>query len=99
MAGRFDRHDHRRGRGEPLAAASHPLRFGRPVAAGLAQTRHTDPLDDARTEADLHRARDAAAGTPSRPRRPLSVPARVWLAVAAAAALWLVIALIVLPLL
>lgn len=43
--------------------------------------------------------RDAAAGTPSRPRRSLSVPARVWLAVAAAAALWLVIALIVLPLL
>jgi hypothetical protein len=63
------------------------------VPAGLAQAKHTGPLDsDAGLEAqirDLHSGADAPAHGKA---RALSVPARVWIAVGAAALLWAAVA-------
>jgi hypothetical protein len=77
-----------------LVASLVPAR--RPVLiAGLAQSKHSGPLDsDTALEAQIRDVRDAA-GTPlSGKNRSLSVPARAWIAVAAAAALWAIIALV-----
>lgn len=73
-----------------LVPARRPL-----VLAGLAQSKHSGPLDsDTALEAQIRDVRDAS-GTPlSSKNRSLSVPARAWLAIAAAAALWAIIALV-----
>lgn len=66
--------------------------------AGLAQSRHTGPLDDSAVEAGLRQVRDLPAASAPPPQRALSVPARVWLAVGAAAAIWILIGLVFLML-
>lgn len=95
MAGRFDRRDRRHYFAKPVGAALRPL-FLRPApqaVAGLAQSRHTGPLDDSGIEAEIRQVRDMPAASTHGGRRVLSIPARAWLAVGAAAILWLLIGL------
>lgn len=64
-----------------------------PQAVGLAQSRQTGPLDDSGIEAEIRQVRDMPAVSTPDGRRVLSVPTRAWLAVGAAAILWLLIGL------
>ncbi|MDQ8755446.1 hypothetical protein RCO27_04315 [Sphingosinicella sp. LHD-64] len=78
----------------PLLARLLPAR--RPVAlAGLAQSKHTGPLDsDTALEAQIRNVRDGPGKPVSGKSRGLSVPARAWIAVGAAALLWVIIAVV-----
>lgn len=63
------------------------------VLAGLAQSKHVDPIDgDSRIDTQLHEARDGAGTPVSGKGRSLGVPARAWIAVGAAALLWVAVA-------
>lgn len=77
-----------------IAASFVPAR--RPLAlAGLAQSKHSGPLDsDTALEAQIRDVRDGAGAPLSGKNRGLSVPARAWIAITAAAALWAIIALV-----
>ncbi len=68
----------------------------RPLAlAGLAQSKHSGPLDsDTALEARIRDVRDGAGAPLSGKKRGVSVPTRAWIAIAAAAALWAIIALV-----
>ena len=101
MADRFDRRDRRHDFVRSVRVAARALfpRSAVYATVGLAQSRHTGPLDDNAVEADLRQVRDLPAASAPPPQRALSVPARVWLAVGAAAAIWILIGLVFLILL
>lgn len=62
------------------------------MPAGLAQAKHTGPLDsDAALEAQIRNLQTGDASSPGKARG-LSVPARVWIAIGAAALLWAAVA-------
>ena len=72
-----------------------PIRRERIAFAALAQPDQSGPVEDAvRTESQVQQGRKAADMSPADRNQGLSLPARAWLIVGAAALLWAIAALV-----